>query len=103
DISLPRLDKTGRPPERLELEVTETSLLENREAHLTTIRQLKNLGLSIALDDFGTGFSSLSYLTRFPFDKIKIDKSFTRDVLLRDECKAVVASTLALAQGLGIV
>ncbi len=103
DTILGALLKTGLSPDRLELEITETSLLENREAHLTTIRRLKHLGLSIALDDFGTGFSSISYLTIFPFDKIKIDKSFTRDVLARDECKAVVASTLALAQGLGIV
>jgi EAL domain-containing protein (putative c-di-GMP-specific phosphodiesterase class I) len=95
--------ETALPPERLELEITETSLLDNQEAHLTTIRQLKNLGLSIALDDFGTGFSSINYLTIFPFDKIKIDKSFIKDVLNRSDCKAVVASTLALAQGLGIV
>jgi len=64
---------------------------------------LKNLGISIALDDFGTGFSSVNYLTIFPFDKIKIDKSFTQGVLHRRECKAVIASTLALAQGLGTV
>jgi EAL domain-containing protein (putative c-di-GMP-specific phosphodiesterase class I) len=95
--------ETGLAPERLELEVTETALLENQEAHLTTIRQLKNLGISIALDDFGTGYSSVSYLTVFPFDKIKIDKSFTQGVLSRRDCKAVVASTLALAQGLGTI
>jgi diguanylate cyclase (GGDEF)-like protein len=103
DVILCTLVETALPPERLELEITETSLLENQEAHLTTIRQLKNLGLSIALDDFGTGFSSINYLTIFPFDKIKIDKSFIKDVLERSDCKAVVASTLALAQGLGIV
>jgi diguanylate cyclase (GGDEF)-like protein len=103
DVILCTLVETGLPPERLELEITETSLLDNQEAHLTTIRQLKNLGLSIALDDFGTGFSSINYLTIFPFDKIKIDKSFIKDVLYRSDCKAVVASTLALAQGLGIV
>jgi diguanylate cyclase (GGDEF)-like protein len=103
EVILGTLVKTGLPPERLEIEITETSLLENQEAHLTTIRQLKNLGLSVALDDFGTGFSSINYLTIFPFDKIKIDKSFTKGVLNRGECKAVVASTLALAQGLGIV
>ena len=95
--------ETGLTPERLELEITETSLLENQEAHLTTIRQLKNLGISMALDDFGTGYSSVNYLTNFPFDKIKIDKSFTQGVLSRRDCKAVVASTLALAQGLGTV
>jgi EAL domain-containing protein (putative c-di-GMP-specific phosphodiesterase class I) len=103
EVILATLVKTGLAPERLELEITETSLLENQEAHLTTIRQLKNLGLSIALDDFGTGFSSINYLTIFPFDKIKIDKSFTRGILSRADCKAVVASSLALAKGLGII
>ncbi|SHN81747.1 bifunctional diguanylate cyclase/phosphodiesterase [Bradyrhizobium erythrophlei] len=103
EIILATLVKTGLQPERLELEITETSLLENQDAHLTTIRQLKNLGLSIALDDFGTGFSSINYLTIFPFDKIKIDKSFTRGILSRADCKAVVASSLALAKGLGII
>jgi len=103
EVILATLVKTGLQPERLELEITETSLLENQEAHLTTIRQLKNLGLSIALDDFGTGFSSINYLTVFPFDKIKIDKSFTKGVLSRGDCKAVVASSLALAKGLGII
>jgi diguanylate cyclase (GGDEF)-like protein len=103
DVILCTLVETGLSPERLELEITETVLLENQEAHLATIRQLKNLGISMALDDFGTGYSSVNYLTIFPFDKIKIDKSFTQGVLDRRDCKAVVASTLALAQGLGIV
>ncbi len=103
EVILRTLLETGIAPERLELEITETSLLENQEAHLTTIRQVKNLGISVALDDFGTGYSSVNYLTNFPFDKIKIDKSFTQGVLDRRDCKAVVASTLALAQGLGTV
>ena len=103
EVILCTLMETGLTPERLELEITETSLLENQEAHLTTIRQLKNLGISMALDDFGTGYSSVNYLANFPFDKIKIDKSFTQGVLSRRDCKAVVASTLALAQGLGTV
>jgi diguanylate cyclase (GGDEF)-like protein len=101
DVILCVLLESGLAAERLELEITETTLLESRETHLATIRQLKNLGVSIALDDFGTGFSSVNYLTIFPFDKIKIDKSFTQGVLIRRECKAVIASTLALAQGLG--
>jgi diguanylate cyclase (GGDEF)-like protein len=103
EVILSTLVETGFTPGRLELEITETSLLENQEAHLTTIRQLKNLGISMALDDFGTGYSSVNYLANFPFDKIKIDKSFTQGVLSRRDCKAVVASTLALAQGLGTV
>jgi diguanylate cyclase (GGDEF)-like protein len=103
DVILCTLVETGLAPERLELEITETSLLENQEAHLTTIRQLKNLGISMALDDFGTGYSSLTYLTNFPFDKIKIDRTFAQGVLNRRDCVAVVSSVLALAQGLGTI
>lgn len=103
DVILCALVETGLAPDRLELEITETALLENQEQHLAVIRQLKNLGISIALDDFGTGYSSVNYLTIFPFDKIKIDKSFTQGVLNRRDYRAVVASTLALAQGLGTV
>jgi diguanylate cyclase (GGDEF)-like protein len=103
DTIFRNLLETGLAPERLELEITETAVLENQEAHLATIRRLKNLGISMALDDFGTGYSAVNYLTIFPFDKIKIDKSFTQGVLNRRDCKAVIASTLALAQGLGIV
>jgi EAL domain-containing protein (putative c-di-GMP-specific phosphodiesterase class I) len=94
--------ETGLSPERLELEITETALLENATAHLGTIRQLKNLGISIALDDFGTGYSTASYLTNFPFDRIKIDKSFAQGAPNRRDCAAVVSSVLALARGLGI-
>jgi diguanylate cyclase (GGDEF)-like protein len=103
DVILCTLVETGLSAERLELEITETSLLENQDAHLTTIRQLKNLGIAMALDDFGVGYSSVSYLTNFPFDKIKIDKSFTKGALNRRDFAAVVSSVLALAQGLGIV
>jgi diguanylate cyclase (GGDEF)-like protein/PAS domain S-box-containing protein len=103
DIVCRILAKTGLSPERIELEVTETSHLENQDAHLATMRKLKNLGISMVLDDFGTGYSSINYLTSFPFDKIKIDKSFTQGALDRSDCAAVIASTLALAQGLGIV
>ncbi len=103
EIILCALVGTGLAPERLELEITETSLLENQEAHLATLRQLKNLGISMALDDFGTGYSSVTYLTNFPFNKIKIDRTFTREVLDRRDYAAVVSSVLALAQGLGAV
>jgi EAL domain-containing protein (putative c-di-GMP-specific phosphodiesterase class I) len=103
DAVLCTLVETGLPAERLELEITETSLLESQDAHLATIRQLKSLGISIALDDFGTGYSSVNYLISFPFDKIKIDKSFTQSALKRREYAAVVSSVLAFAQGLGTV
>jgi EAL domain-containing protein (putative c-di-GMP-specific phosphodiesterase class I) len=66
------------------------------------MRRLKNLGVSIALDDFGTGYSSLAQLTMFPFDKIKIDKSFTQNLGLRPECAAIVAAVITLTQKLGI-
>jgi diguanylate cyclase (GGDEF)-like protein/PAS domain S-box-containing protein len=102
DVILCALVESGLPPERLELEITESVLLQNREGYGVTIQQLKNIGVSIVLDDFGTGYSSLSYLTRFPFDKIKIDKSFTRGLSNRTDCTAVVASVLTLASGLNI-
>jgi diguanylate cyclase (GGDEF)-like protein/PAS domain S-box-containing protein len=103
DVILCSLVESGLSPERLELEITEASLLENQEAHLVTIRQLKNLGISIALDDFGTGYSSVTHLTRFPIDKIKIDRAVTQGIFSRRECAAVVSSALALARGLGTI
>ena len=103
DLVLCALVDSGLSPERLELEIADTSLFENnRAAHLQAIRQLKNLGVSIALDDCGAGYSSASYLTGFPFDKIKIDRSVTQGLASRRDCAAVVASVLALARGLDI-
>jgi diguanylate cyclase (GGDEF)-like protein len=102
DVILCALVESGLPPERLELEVTESILLQNKENCGAMIQQLKNIGISIVLDDFGTGYSSLSDLTRFPFDKIKIDKSFTQGLSNRADCAAVVASVLTLARGLDI-
>ena len=102
DVVLCALVETGLSPERLDLEMTESAVLDNQPGHLETVRHLKNLGITIALDDFGTGYSSNSYLINFPFDKIKIDKSFTQGIGRRRDCDAVVASILALARGLGI-
>ena len=93
---------SGLTPDRLEIEITELALLDKEAEHLKTIRQLKNLGITIALDDFGTGYSSASYVTKFPFDRIKIDKSFTQGAAERKDCAAVIASVLALARGLDI-
>jgi len=103
DIVLCALVESGLNPRRLELEITESVLLANEEDYLTTIRQLKNIGVSFALDDFGTGYSSLSYLTRFPFDKIKIDRSFTRGFGKSSSFEAVVSSVIVLARGLNMV
>jgi EAL domain-containing protein (putative c-di-GMP-specific phosphodiesterase class I) len=100
DVILCVLVDTGLAPERLELEITETTLLEQESEHIVVMRQLKNLGVSISLDDFGTGYSSLSYLTMFPFDKIKIDRSFTKNLTQRADCAAIISSVLALAAGL---
>jgi len=102
DVILCALVETGLPPERLELEITESVLMQNTANANAVLKQLKNIGVSIALDDFGTGYSSLSYLTTFPFDKIKIDKSFTQGLFERSDCAVIVASVLTLARGLNI-
>ncbi len=96
------LAETGLPPERLELEVTETALIEYGTEAPVLLKKLKNLGITVALDDFGTGYSSLSQLTMFPFDKIKIDKSFTKNMTNRADCAAIISAVLALAQSLDI-
>jgi diguanylate cyclase (GGDEF)-like protein/PAS domain S-box-containing protein len=102
DIVLNALAESGLPPERLELEITETVLIESAAECLPALRQFKNLGITIALDDFGTGYSSLSQLAMFPFDRIKIDKSFTQNLTKRTECAAIISATLTLAQLLDI-
>jgi diguanylate cyclase (GGDEF)-like protein len=96
------LVESGLPPERLELEVTETALIDQGADCIGLLRKIKNLGITVALDDFGTGYSSLNQLTMFPFDKIKIDKSFTRDMTTRTDCAAIVSAVLALAHSMGI-
>ena len=89
-------------PGRLELEVTETVLLQNSEVTLTILHQLRALGIRIALDDFDTGYSSLGYLRSFPFDKIKIDRSFIRDVDTNNDSAVIVGAIVGLAGGLGM-
>jgi diguanylate cyclase (GGDEF)-like protein len=94
------LSDSGLPPWRLELEITERVMLANTEATLSTLFQLRELGVSIAMDDFGTGYSSLSYLRRFPFDKIKIDQSFIRDITIDENSASIVRAVKDLAQSL---
>ena len=96
------LDQSGFPPNRLELEITETLLLDKVDQVLVTLHALRALGVRIAMDDFGTGYSSLSYLRKFPFDKIKIDRSFVSDVQSNTEAQAIVHAIVSLGSCLGM-
>ena len=89
-------------PSRLDLEITESVLMTDTDFTLERLRQLKELGVRISLDDFGTGFSSLSYLRNFPFDKVKIDKSFISDMESSEDSRAITVATLGLAKALGL-
>ena len=91
------LASSGLAPSRLELEITEAVLIRDDEAALATLHQLRKLGVRIALDDFGTGYSSLSYLQRFPFDKIKIDRSFIRDLAGPGASSSIVQAVVNIA------
>lgn len=94
--------ETGLPPSRLELEITEASIIEDSRHTLQTVRRLKGLGVSIAMDDYGTGYSSLSTLQLFPFDKIKIDRSFIEGLTTNQASAAIVRATILLAESLQI-
>jgi diguanylate cyclase (GGDEF)-like protein/PAS domain S-box-containing protein len=89
-------------PTRLDLEITETVLLNDSEATLATLGQLKDLGVRISMDDFGTGYSSLSYLQKFPFNKIKIDQSFVQNLGLTEESLAIIRAVTGMGRSLGI-
>jgi diguanylate cyclase (GGDEF)-like protein/PAS domain S-box-containing protein len=96
------LRESGLPPRLLELEITETTAMQQTDVTLRTLRKLKQLGVSIAIDDFGTGYSSLSYLRRFPVDKVKIDRSFVAEVPEDHDQGALVSAIIALAHALQI-
>ncbi|RYE08134.1 MAG: EAL domain-containing protein [Hyphomicrobiales bacterium] len=97
------LGSAGLPPERVEIEITESVFFENSTANLDALRQLHALGLKIALDDFGTGFSALSYLLSYPFDKIKIDGSFIRAIDDAGGAQTIVRAIAEIGHGMGIV
>ena len=97
------LAASGVAPRRLELEITESVLIKNAEKVLDQLNALRALGVRITLDDFGTGYSSLNYLRTFPFDKIKIDRSFVDELTKRGDCDAIVQSVISLANDLNIV
>jgi predicted signal transduction protein with EAL and GGDEF domain len=97
------LAASGLDARRLELEITESVLLQNSEATLATLHDLRAMGVRISLDDFGTGYSSLSYLRSFPFDKIKIDRSFVSELATREDSMAIIRAVTGLGRSLGIV
>jgi diguanylate cyclase (GGDEF)-like protein/PAS domain S-box-containing protein len=101
-VVMEALKQSGLPARRLELEITETLLLEKSGQVLATLHALRALGVRISMDDFGTGYSSLSYLRSFPFDKIKIDQSFVRGLGTNREAQAIVRSIISLGAGLGV-
>jgi diguanylate cyclase (GGDEF)-like protein/PAS domain S-box-containing protein len=101
-IVIDALKGSGLSPRRLELEITETLLLERSESVLATLHALRALGVRISMDDFGTGYSSLSYLRSFPFDKIKIDRSFVHGLRTQADSQAIVRAIISLGASLGI-
>jgi EAL domain-containing protein (putative c-di-GMP-specific phosphodiesterase class I) len=96
------LTETNFPAGRLELEITEASLLEDRELALATIQSLKNTGVSISLDDFGTGYASMSQLRTLPFDRIKIDRTFVAALLDDDQSAAIVSTIASVGRALSL-
>jgi diguanylate cyclase (GGDEF)-like protein len=101
-MAVSALATSGLSPTQLELEITESVLMQDADEALATLNQLRALGLRISMDDFGTGYSSLSYLQSFPFDKIKIDRTFIRNIANRDDCKSIVRAVTSMARSLKV-
>src|SRR4029078_3215028 len=101
-LTLNALAASGLPSARLDLEITESVLLQDETHTLSLLHQLREIGVRIGRDAFGASYSSLAYLRNFPFDKIKIDRSFVRDMLVRKDCQAIVRAVVGLARSLGI-
>jgi EAL domain-containing protein (putative c-di-GMP-specific phosphodiesterase class I) len=102
DVVRDALGRAGLAPTRLELEITESVPLDDHSISLATLHGLRGLGVRVSIDDFGAGFSSVSYLRKFPFDKIKIDRSFVRDVATDRSAQAIVHALATLGIRLGI-
>jgi EAL domain-containing protein (putative c-di-GMP-specific phosphodiesterase class I) len=94
------LEETGMAATQLEIEITESLVMEDVEGAIRTMAELKRMGVKLSIDDFGTGYSSLSYLRRFPVDVLKIDRSFVRDIPASEDDAAMVAAIIELARGL---
>jgi len=102
DTVIAALAQSCLDPERLELEITESALLEDTDAVVALLHKLRAMGIRIAMDDFGTGYSSLSYLQKFPFDKIKIDQSFIQGIMDNPKSSAIIRAVVAIGASLGI-
>jgi len=89
-------------PDQIELELTESTIMENAERSVRTLNELKAIGVSLAIDDFGTGYSSLSYLKRLPIDTLKIDKEFVGDITSDPDDEAITATIITMAHSLGL-
>ena len=96
------IDKTGVDPKTIELEITEGALIEPGPHVIETIAELNELGFTLAIDDFGTGYSSLAYLQRFNVDKLKIDRSFVKDVLVDSQGEAITTAIISMAKSLNL-
>ena len=96
------LRQTGLSPSRLEVEITESVFLDKSESTLATLHRLKELGIRVAMDDFGTGYSSLSYLQSFPFDKIKVDRSFVAQLGPENKHLVIVQAVVSIARALSM-
>ncbi|MGB5339084.1 MAG: EAL domain-containing protein, partial [Gammaproteobacteria bacterium] len=96
------LDETGVAPHRLELEITENTIMDDIESATTTLRELHKTGVQISIDDFGTGYSSLSYLKRFPINTVKIDRAFIRDITTDTHDAAIVRAVMTMAHNMGL-
>ncbi len=96
------LAETGLPPNRLELEITEGVLMDNIESAIRMLNELREVGVRLVLDDFGTGYSSLSYLQRFPFDKLKVDRSFVQRLEADEGSRAIIKAIIAMSRSLNL-
>jgi len=96
------LSASGLPPQRLEIEITESLFIDASPKALRNLETLRQMGIRVALDDFGTGYSSLAYLRQFPFDTLKIDRAFVRELVTQHDARAIVRSIVELAAALGM-